>query len=85
MQPRIEKSKEKKLVGKRSKISFANDKIRELWSSFMPRTRHAEPTNFLNITTLPAWASPTVRLHKERPAYELNQFLSNPGFSTCTS
>ena len=27
-------------------------------------SRHAEPTNFLNITALPAWASPVVRLHQ---------------------
>jgi hypothetical protein len=43
--------------------------------------RHAEPTKFLNIAVLSAWASPTVRLHRPRPTHELNQALSNPGFS----
>ncbi len=44
--------------------------------------RYAEPTKFLNITALPAWASPAVRLHKPSPAHELNQSLSNTGFPT---
>lgn len=39
MQPRIETLKEKKLVGKRLKMSYANNKTRELWSSFMPRIK----------------------------------------------
>ncbi len=37
MTPRIETSNEKKLVGKRLIMSFANYKIGELWRSFMPR------------------------------------------------
>ena len=36
MEPRIEKVKEKRLVGKRLKMSFAEDKTAELWRSFMP-------------------------------------------------
>jgi hypothetical protein len=47
--------------------------------------RHAEPAKFLNITALPAWASPVVRLHKQRLACELNQSLSHIGFSKCGS
>jgi AraC family transcriptional regulator len=39
MQPRIETLKEKKLVGKRSKMSFHNNKTFELWRSFMPRRK----------------------------------------------
>lgn len=37
MQPRIENLNEKKLVGKRLVMSFANNKTRELWQSFMPQ------------------------------------------------
>jgi len=39
MNPRIETLNEKKLVGKRLMMSFANYKIRELWKSFMPRRK----------------------------------------------
>lgn len=37
MQPRIETLTEKKLIGTRLKMSFAADRTRELWQSFMPR------------------------------------------------
>lgn len=36
MQPRLEVVKEKKLVGKRMKMSLAENKTFELWRSFMP-------------------------------------------------
>lgn len=39
MIPRIERLKEKKLIGKRLSMSIANNKTFELWKSFMPR-RH---------------------------------------------
>jgi AraC family transcriptional regulator len=39
MEPRIEKLKEKKLIGKRINMSFANNKTTELWRSFMPRRK----------------------------------------------
>jgi AraC family transcriptional regulator len=39
MEPRIEILPEKKLVGKRMKMTFANNKTAELWRSFMPRRR----------------------------------------------
>ncbi len=39
MTPRIETSNEKKLVGKRLTMSFANYKIGELWINFMPRRK----------------------------------------------
>jgi AraC family transcriptional regulator len=37
MEPRIEVLPEKKLVGKRLRMSFAANKTRELWQSLMPR------------------------------------------------
>lgn len=39
MTPRIELSKEKTLVGKSLKMTFANNKTAELWRSFMPRRK----------------------------------------------
>jgi len=39
MTPRIETINEKKLVGKRMTMSYADYKIAELWSSFMPRRK----------------------------------------------
>ena len=45
MTPRIETLNEKKLIGKRLAMSFANYKISELWRSFTPRRK--EITNNL--------------------------------------
>ncbi len=47
MIPRIETSNEKKLVGMRLRMSFADYKIAELWKRFMPKRK--EITN--NLTT----------------------------------
>ena len=42
MEPRIERLKEKKLIGKRMIMSFANNKTVELWKSFMPRRKEIQ-------------------------------------------
>jgi AraC family transcriptional regulator len=39
MDPKIETLNELKLVGMKTKMSFANNKTRELWQSFMPRKK----------------------------------------------
>lgn len=39
MTPRIETINEKKLIGKRLTMSFANYKVGKLWKSFMPRRK----------------------------------------------
>ena len=44
MQPRIETLKEKKLVGKRIKMSFSDCKTYGLWNSFMPRRKEIRNT-----------------------------------------
>jgi AraC family transcriptional regulator len=44
--PKIETSIEKKLVGKKMKMSYADYRIGELWVSFMPRRK--EITNSVN-------------------------------------
>jgi len=44
MEFRIENLTEKKLVGKRSFMSFSNNKTGELWRSFMPRRKEIRNT-----------------------------------------
>ena len=39
MEPRIEAITEKKLVGKHLRVTLSNNKISELWHSFMPRRK----------------------------------------------
>ena len=39
LQPRMEMLIEKKVVGLHTKMSFVNNKTRELWQSFMPRRK----------------------------------------------
>lgn len=39
MQPRIENMREKKLIGKRIKMSFSADRTFDLWRAFMPRRK----------------------------------------------
>jgi AraC family transcriptional regulator len=46
MEPRIEILSEKKLIGKRLTMTFADNKTFELWKSFMPRRK--EIVNHLN-------------------------------------
>ena len=47
MQPRIEIIKDKKLIGQRLKMSFADYRIGKLWRSFGPK-RKAIPNNLTN-------------------------------------
>ena len=58
MRLRIEVLKEKKLVGKRSPMSFVNNKTCVLWQSFMPRRK--ELTNCLStdLFSLQVYDSP---------------------------
>jgi len=44
MQPRIEILNEKKLIGKRIKMSYSNNKTAELWRSFMPQKKEIKNT-----------------------------------------
>ena len=39
MEPRVETSKEKRLIGKRLTMSLSENKTGELWKSFMPRRK----------------------------------------------
>lgn len=84
MQPRIEVLKEKKLVGKKIKMSLADNKTFELWRSFMPeRTKiqnklsndlismrvYSEPVNLRNINQqFEKWAAVEVVDFNDIPA-----------------
>jgi hypothetical protein len=75
------KKKDMDMIFDRSVMITSNDERHyKRFTSSLPSLR-----NFLNITALPARASPTVRLHKQRPIHELNQSLSNTGFFIYTS
>lgn len=47
MEPRIETLPEKKLIGKRMKMTFSNNKTGQLWKSFMQRRKEIKN----NLTT----------------------------------
>jgi AraC family transcriptional regulator len=52
MQPRIELLPGKKLVGKRLKMTLAEDKTFQLWSGFMPRRKeikHSVSSDFISM------------------------------------
>lgn len=52
MTPRIETTSQKKLVGKRLKMSYADYRIGELWSSFMPmrkEIKHSLGTDLVSL------------------------------------
>lgn len=52
MIPRIEKIHEKKLVGKRKTMSYANYTVGELWRSFMPRRKEITNTISNDLVSL---------------------------------
>ena len=58
MTPRIELLLEKKLVGKRIRMSFANDKTGELWRSFMPRRKEITNAVTTDLLSLQVYEKP---------------------------
>ena len=52
MKPRIETLAEKKLVGHRRTMSFADNKTRELWQQFMPRRKEIQHNIGTNLYSL---------------------------------
>jgi AraC family transcriptional regulator len=57
MTERIEKINEKKLVGKRMTMSHVDYRIRELWSSFMPRKKEINNSLSNNLFSLVIYPS----------------------------
>jgi len=58
MQPRIETLKEKKLIGKRLKMSLADNKTFELWQSFAPRIREISNRTNADKISMQVYAEP---------------------------
>jgi len=56
MIPRIETINDKKLVGKRMTMSYANYRIGELWGSFMPRRKEITNTLSNDLISLVVYA-----------------------------
>lgn len=52
MNPRIETIQEKKLVGKKLSMSYANYRIGELWGIFMPRRKEITNTTSNDLVSL---------------------------------
>ena len=57
MIPKIETINEKKLVGKRMKMCYADYRIGELWGSFMPRRKEITKTLTNDLISLVVYAS----------------------------
>lgn len=58
MQPRIESLTEKKLVGKRLRMSLAENRTGELWRSFMPRRREVGNTVTSDLYSMQVYSQP---------------------------
>jgi AraC family transcriptional regulator len=52
MKPRIETLAEKKIIGKRMKMSLSDNKTPELWKSFMPRRKEIENNIGTNLYSM---------------------------------
>jgi AraC family transcriptional regulator len=52
MEPRIEILKETKLIGKKMRMSFTNNKTSKLWQSFMPRRSEIENSISLELYSI---------------------------------
>jgi AraC family transcriptional regulator len=57
MQPRIEILAEKKLIGQRVSMSFANNKTAVLWQSFMPQRKEIENSIGIALFSLEVYDS----------------------------
>lgn len=90
MEPRLEVVKEKKLVGKRMKMSLAEDKTFELWRSFMPermKIQNRVSNEFISMAIYnePLQLRPPVQQFEKWAAIEVSDFNKVPeGMETFT-
>jgi AraC family transcriptional regulator len=75
MQPRIENISEKKLIGKRLKMSFAENRTMELWKAFMPLRN--EIKNRVNQDLI------SMQIYNE--AFSFSNFDINAEFEKCAA
>ena len=80
--PRIETLKEKKLIGKRLKMSLANDRTLELWRSFMPERAKIQNKLSTELISMRVYHQPLqMDVHQEFDkwaAVEVSDFSSIP-------
>ncbi len=74
MSIRIENLKAKLMVGKRTKMSFAENKIKELWSGFMPRRN--EIKNSLGTDLFSMEVYNPLFFHQFSPAAEFEKWAA---------
>jgi AraC family transcriptional regulator len=70
MTPRIEILPEKKLIGKRLKMSLSNDRTYELWHSFMPRRKEIKNNLLADLFNVKVFD----------PAYDFQRFKPDAEF-----
>jgi AraC family transcriptional regulator len=86
MNPRIERIGEKKLIGRKTRMSFANNKTKELWESFMPGRKdipHSVSNDLYSVELYGNTAffenfNPTTEFEKWA-AVEVNSYDVTPG------
>lgn len=74
MNPKIKKISEKKLVGKRLTMSFADYKVGELWKSFMPRRK--EIANTLTTELFSVSVYPPLHFAEFKPTNEFEKWAT---------
>jgi len=74
MIPKIIELKEKKLVGKRLKMSLSNNKTAELWASFMPKKREIESKVSNDLISLQIY--PFTYFSEFKPTNEFEKWAS---------
>ncbi len=60
MEPKIENLLQKKLVGKRMTMSFADNKTFNLWQSFMPRRKEIQNTVSTDLFSVQIYSEPLI-------------------------
>jgi AraC family transcriptional regulator len=91
IQPRFETIHPKKLIGKKTKMSWANNKLAELWGSFMPRRSEIRNSLTGDLISLQIYSSTHFSDFKitnefeKWAAVEVSDFdNAPPGFETLT-
>jgi len=73
IQPRIEKLSEKRLIGKKLKMSLGDNKTFELWKSFMPRLNEITNKKNNEMISLQVYNEPII-LGNFKPALCIKTF-----------
>jgi AraC family transcriptional regulator len=77
MQPRIERVDDIKLIGRRSRMSFANNQTVNLWQSFMPRQKEITNSISGDLYSVEVYGDPHFFKHFN-PANEFEKWAAVP-------